>query len=88
LKAGYSENTARVIGQEPLTKPTIENYIDEKMQELADKRIMGAIEALESLTSIVKRGNIEEVVVSTSEGTEKVDKIPDIKDRQRAQKNC
>ena len=27
IKAGYSERTARVIGQENLTKPALNNYI-------------------------------------------------------------
>src|SRR5699024_6811989 len=54
------------------------------MEEIASKRIMGATEALELLTSIARGEITEEVVVSTLDGTEKVEKIPDIKDRQRA----
>jgi phage terminase small subunit len=53
-RAGYSEKTARVIGQENLLKPAINTYIDKQMQKLADKLIMGAQEALELLTSISK----------------------------------
>jgi phage terminase small subunit len=53
-RAGYSEKTARVIGQENLLKPAIKTYIDKQMQKLADKLIMGAQEALELLTSISK----------------------------------
>ena len=33
IKAGYSKKTARVIGQENLTKPALKNYIDELMQK-------------------------------------------------------
>lgn len=84
LKAGYSKNTASAIGHENLRKPNVKKYIDDKMQEIADKRIMGATEALELLTSIARGEIIEEVVVSSFEGAEKVEKIPDIRDRQRA----
>jgi len=84
LKAGYSKNTARSIGAENLTKPNIKHYIDERMKEIASKRIMGATEALELLTSIARGEIVEEVVVSTFDGVDKVEKIPDIRDRQRA----
>lgn len=84
LKANYSKNTASEMGYENLRKPHIKKYIDKKMEEIASKRIMGATEALELLTSIARGEITEEVVVSTFEGTEKVSKIPDIKDRQRA----
>ena len=50
IKAGYSQNTARVIGQENLLKPAIKSYIDEKMKELESKRIAKAEEVLEYLT--------------------------------------
>lgn len=84
IKAGYSENTARFIGAENLTKPNVKGYIDERMKVLADKRIMGATEALELLTSIARAEITEEVVIATMEGVDKVNKIPDIRDRQRA----
>src|SRR5690625_2736276 len=84
IQAGYSKKTARVIGQENLLKPAIKSYIDERMEEIASKRIMGATEALELLTSIARGEIVEQVVVSTLDGVEKVDKIPDIRDRQRA----
>ena len=54
------------------------------MKEIASKRIMGATEALELLTSIARGEIVEEVVVSTFDGVDKVEKIPDIRDRQRA----
>jgi phage terminase small subunit len=84
LKAGYSKKTARSIGQENLTKPDIKSYIDKRMEELADERIMKAQEALELLTSIARGELTEEVVVSFMDGYEKVEKKPDIKDRQKA----
>lgn len=83
-RAGYSKRTAAVIGAENLIKPYIKSYIDEKLREIASKRIMGATEALELLTSIARAEIIEEVVVTSFDGVDKVEKIPDIRDRQRA----
>lgn len=84
IKAGYSKKTARVIGQENLTKPAIKSYIDEKLKEIADKRIMRAQEALELLTSIARGELTEELYIPTEEGIERIEKTPDIKDRQKA----
>src|SRR5690625_2421804 len=84
IQAGYSKETARVIEQENLLKPAIKSYIDERMEEIASKRMMGATEALELLTSIARGEIVEQVVVSKLDCVEKVDKIPDIRDRQRA----
>lgn len=84
IRAKYSKNTAGEIGYENLKKPHIAHYIDEKMKELASKRIMGATEALELLTSIARAEITEEVVVSGFDGVEKMSKIPDVRDRQRA----
>lgn len=84
IKAGYSKRTARVIGQENLLKPALKKYIDERMKELASKRIMGAQEALELLTSIA-RGEIKDtVVVSGGWGYEVIEKAPDINQRKDA----
>lgn len=84
INAGYSKKTARVIGQENLLKPSIKAYVDEQMQEIASKRIMGATEALELLSSIARGEITEEVVLASETGITKVDKIPDVKERQRA----
>lgn len=84
IKAGYSKKTAKETGYENLTKPHLKKYIDERMQEIASNRIMGAQEALELLTSIARGELTEEVVVSFMDGYEKVEKKPDIKDRQKA----
>lgn len=84
IKAGYSKKTARVIGQENLQKPAIKSYIDKRMKELADKRIMGMQEALELLTSIARGEMTEEVIVTFMDGYEKVEKTPDIKERLKA----
>ena len=84
IRAGYSKSTARSIGAENLTKPNIKSYVEKRMEELADKRIMKAQEALELLTSIARGEMTEEVVVSFIDGYEKVEKSPDIKERLKA----
>lgn len=68
IKAGYSKKTARVIGQENLTKPAIKTYIDEKMEQLADKRIAKAEEVLEYLTRVIRGEETEQVVVTENVG--------------------
>src|SRR5690606_41720787 len=65
-------------------KPNIKAYIDKRMKELADKRIMGMREALELLTSIARGEMTEEVIVTFMDGYEKVEKTPDIKERLKA----
>lgn len=68
IKGGYSKKTARVIGQENLTKPAIKTYIDEKMEKLADKRIAKAEEILEYLTRVIRGEETEQVVVTENIG--------------------
>lgn len=83
-KAGYSDAYARGNVIKLLENVSVAHYIDTKMKEIASKRIMGATEALELLTSIARAEELEEVVLSSPLGVEKVKKKPDIKDRQRA----
>jgi len=91
IKAGYSEKTARSIGQKLLTKVDISEYIQKRTQELFDERSMTIAEALAISASIargevqkgyskktVKTNGREEVVESTYEFT------PSIEERQRS----
>ena len=84
INAGYSKQTARSQGQRLLTNVDIKNYIDERMEQLASERIMGAQEAVELLSSIARAEITERVVVSTPMGVEEVDKPPDLKTRMQA----
>lgn len=81
IKAGYSKKTAAVIGTENLIKPNIKTYIDTRLSEIASERIMSAQEAVELLSSIARAEITEQVVVTTMEGAEVVDKPPDVKTR-------
>lgn len=68
VRAGYSKKTARVIGQENLTKPAIKTYIDERVEKLSDERIAKAEEVLEYLTRVIRGQETEQVIVTESIG--------------------
>ncbi|MCH4167695.1 MAG: terminase small subunit [Streptococcaceae bacterium] len=70
VKAGYAKKSARSIGQENLTKPDIQKYIDEKLQEIEDSKIMDAKEVMERLTAIGRREVKENQVVTLREKKE------------------
>lgn len=67
IRAGYSEKTARQIGQENLTKPAIKEYIDKRMAEKEDALIAKQDEVLKYLTAVMRRELSENVVVTVSE---------------------
>lgn len=86
IEAGYSKKTARVIGQENLLKPAIKAYIDTRLAEMDEKRVMKADEALELLTKIARGELGDSVVVSGGWGYEIIEKPPDINQRKDAAK--
>ncbi len=58
-RAGYSENTARQIGTENLSKPSISAYIVERMAEQSSKRVANANEVIEFYTAVM-RGEVKD----------------------------
>lgn len=60
-RAGYSEKTAKQIGNENLTK--LDFFIKGKLKELEDARIAKAEEVLKYLTAVMRGEETEEVVV-------------------------
>ena len=54
INAGYSKKTAKQIGQQNLTKLDIKNYINRRMETIADNTIATAEETLGILTKIVR----------------------------------
>lgn len=85
IKAGYSERTARAIGQENLTKPYIKSYIEERMAEKDAKRIAKQDEILSYLTSIMRGEQTEQVLRGIGEGVQTIDEIDvSAKDRVKA----
>ena len=81
IKAGYKSRSAHSIATENLQKPAIKSYIDERMAEIASKRIMDATEAVELLTRIARGEEKETVISSTPEGVYESQKEADLKTR-------
>lgn len=54
IKAGYSEKTARITGCENLTKPNIQQYIEEKQKELESNRMADMTEVREFWTEAMR----------------------------------
>ena len=71
IRAGYSEKTAKQIGQENLTKPDIREYIDKRMKEKEAALIADQDEVMRYLTSVMRRELSEAVVVTLQTKTEK-----------------
>ena len=64
IRAGYSEKTAKSIGQENLTKPDLKKYIEEQLGKISSERIADATEVMEYLTSVMRREKTENIVVT------------------------
>lgn len=58
-KAGYSQKTARSIGQENLTKPAIKEYINERNKQLESERIADMKEVKEFWTETMRNEEVE-----------------------------
>ena len=89
IRSGYSEKTARKIGQENLTKPDIQAYISARMAEKESELIASQDEVLEYLTAVLRGKTQSEVVVVENVGNFRseartMQKAPDEKERLRA----
>ena len=89
IRAGYSENTARAIGAENLTKPVIKEYIEKRMAEKEAALIADQNEVLKYLTSVMRGESQSEVVVIENIGdftseARTMQKAPDEKERLKA----
>jgi phage terminase small subunit len=60
-KAGYSERSAKQIGNENLTK--LDFYIQKRLAELEEKRIAKANEVMKYLTAVMRGEEKEEIIV-------------------------
>ena len=86
-KAGYSENSAREIGHENLTKPNIKNYIQKRLDEKEAERIATQDEVLEYLTRVMRAEEKETFVKEDKDGNIEVKEYdPAIKERTKAAK--
>lgn len=83
--AGYSEKTAKQIGQQNLTKLDLKVYIDERLKQLEDERIADAAEVMKFLTSVM-RGEVKEpVAILDGDGKQKVVNLqPNVQTRRSA----
>ena len=72
IRAGYSEKTAKQIGQENLTKPDLRAYIDERHAELKNERTADAQEVLEYLTAVMRGEYKEATLIGVGEGAQAV----------------
>ena len=63
INAGYSEKTAKQIGQKMLTKVDLQSYIQSLQAEIKNENIMDAKQMQEVLTSIILKESEEEVIV-------------------------
>ncbi|MGH1732882.1 terminase small subunit [Enterococcus faecalis] len=70
IRAGYSEKTAKQIGQENLTKPDLRAYIDERLAELKNERTADAQEVLEYLTAVMRGSQKEQTLIGLGEGAQ------------------
>ena len=89
VRAGYSQKTAKQIGQHLLTLVDIKGVIDQKMQEMQDKTVASAEEVIQYLSSVLRGQSESEIVVveGTGDGCSEartVMKAPDEKERLKA----
>jgi phage terminase small subunit len=81
-KAGYKQ--PHVQGSQTLEKLSVKTYIDSRLKEMSDKRIMNGEEVMQLLTAIARNKETEEVVVFGDSGPELVTKSMSAKDRLKA----
>ncbi|MDQ0158817.1 terminase small subunit [Alkalibacillus salilacus] len=68
INAGYSTKTARVTGQENMTKPAVKTYIDERLEQLKKESIAEQDEVLQYLTSVMRGEVKDEVAMVVGDG--------------------
>lgn len=89
IRAGYSENSAKVIGAENLTKPNLKQYIEDRMAQKESELIADQNEVLKYLTAVMRGQTQSEVVVVENIGdymseARTMQKAPDEKERLKA----
>lgn len=85
IRTGYSEKTARAIGQRLLTNVDIKKYIDERLKAIQTEKTADAQEVLEYLTAVMRGEQKEQVPLFVGEGVQRlVQKDVSVKDRLKA----
>lgn len=67
IRAGYSEKTARQIGTENLSKPSVREYIDQRMAEKEAALVADQNEVMKYLSAVMRREKTEHIVVTLKE---------------------
>lgn len=75
IRAGYSQKTAKQIGQENLTKPDLKAYIDKQLEILHNQKTADAQEVLEYLTSVMRGEHTEQTLQLIGDGVQQIANI-------------
>lgn len=73
IRSGYSAKTAKQIGQQNLTKLDIQEYINKRLAEKEAELIADQDEVLQTLTRVLRRQEMDTVVVTCKERSSKYD---------------
>lgn len=73
IRAGYSKKTAKQIAQQNLTKLDIQEYIKKRMVKKEDALIAKQDEVLQTLTRVLRRQEMDTVVVTCKERSSRYD---------------
>ena len=89
IRAGYSEQSARQMGTQNMSKPSIKKYIDNRMAEKEKQLIADQDEVLKYLTSVLRGESLSTEIVVEGKGegysqARTMQKEPSEKDRLKA----
>lgn len=85
IKAGYSKTYARGNAHKLVANVSIKNYIDERMEQLKDKRIADQEEILQLLTEIARGNATGTGLVGVGGGAQVVQQLtPSLSERTKA----
>ncbi len=85
IRAGYSEKTAKSLGQRMLTFVDLREYIDEQLERIHSEKTADAEEVLEYLSSVMRGEQTEKVLKLDGSGIQSiVDINVSAKDRLKA----
>lgn len=82
IRAGYSEKTAKQVGQRLLTNVDLKAYIDEQLERIHNKKTADAQEVLEYLTSVMRGEHTEQTLQLVGDGVQQIADI-DVSARER-----
>lgn len=75
IRAGYSDKTAKSIGQRLLTNVDLKAYIGEQLERIHNEKTADAQEIMEYLTSVMRGKQTEQILKLVGEGVQVIDDI-------------